>query len=203
MKKNSIISLLLIFALLCCLLSSCSNLHKIEYDNGFYVDRSNGIKYISAPVSYEPVSVGEEYAKCGDTILHRVPNVDPKLWLTEEYDGIGALYYAQGVNFPSIGNFNTTVIHLCTSEILTIGIGSIEDDDVIAKIVDAVDNGDDVVPGEVSVRYFLKFASDDYPWLYYSVVYFASSDGDHYIYDRSTKRTVSVGSLISDILPDA
>ncbi len=204
MKKFGYLSLLTAVLILCSsVLSSCGGLHKVVYDNGYYIDRTNGIKYICAPVSYEPTAVGEEYAKCGDTVLYTIPDTDPKLWITEQYEGIGGLYYAEGVVFPSLSNFEADSIIVCSSEVLTIGIGVIEDADVIAQVVDAMDSGEEAVPAETSARYFLKFASSKYPWMYYSVVYIAGADGSHYLYDRDTKRTIEIGSVISDILPDA
>jgi hypothetical protein len=83
-----------------------------------------------------------------------------------------------------------------------VGIATIDDADVIAKVVDAIENGEQTEVKNSSDSYYLKVVSDSYPFLYYNLIFIKSSDGERYLYDRGTKHTVAVGTLLDKYLPN-
>lgn len=197
--KIKIISAILLFTLL---LTACSKLVEIKYKDGLYIDSANGINYINASVSYEPVSVGAEYAKFDKTTLYEIKNADPKQWLTEAYEGIGSIFYSDTLTLPEIGEFGTDIIHICTSEILTMSIGDIEDADALSTLIAFLADGEQTEAPTDAERFYLKCGSSAYPFLYYNLMFIKSGDGNRYLYDRGTKRCVEVGNVIDAWLPD-
>lgn len=194
--------LLSVFLITAIYLTSCSQIIRITYKDGLYIDAANNIKYTNASVSYEPVSVGSEYAQFNKTTLYTIPGTEPKQWLTEKYEGIGSVFYAEGVALPTLAEFGATKIQVCVSELKTVGIATIEDAAVIAKVVDALENGEQTEVKNSSDSYYLKVASDNYPFLYYNLIFIKASDGERYLYDRGTKRNVAVGTLLDKYLPN-
>jgi hypothetical protein len=184
------------------LLTSCSNVVRITYKDGLYIDAANDIKYRNASVSYEPVSIGDEYARFGKTTLYTIPGTEPTEWLTEKYEGIGSVFYADNVTLPSLPEFGTVKIHVCVSGLKTISIATIDDAAVISALIDALENGEQTEAKNPTESYYLKAASDSYPFLYYNIIYIKSADGQCYLYDRGTKRCVAAGTLLDKYLPD-
>ena len=74
------------------LIQGCSDgtLVKLTYTDNQFVNKSADLCYNYASISYEPVAVGEAYAYCTDPeiTLCEIPGLDPKNWLTEEYEGV-------------------------------------------------------------------------------------------------------------------
>ena len=199
MKKIilSLLSVLLIFAFL---LSSCSSLITIEYEDGCFVDKKNGVIYHDASVSIEPVTLTEEYAKYKDTVFYEMKGVEPTEWFSEEYDGIGAVYYADGIECPTLATFEANKIYLCASEIITVSLGNIEDESIINAVIDAFENEEPCeVPDNIQ-RYCLKFVSEKYPFLYYNIILLTANDGTRYVYDRGEKLCVPIGTVFDDII---
>ena len=197
----------IVCCLLCCaaLLCSCSSYHSFIYKNGFFVDRATGIRYTDAPLCYEPVALGSQYALYEpDVPIYAVRDADPREWLTEDYSGIGGMYYAESVTPPTLTEFGATGVYICVSEVNTISIGEITEADDIAALVDLLENGEDVSVsfGSDALSYSLKYSSERYPFLYYSVSYIKTADGKKYIYNRGSKKTVSAGNLLEAYLPD-
>lgn len=180
------------------LLSGCSGAAKVVYQDGMFVDKTHHVNYLDASISYEPVSLGEEYAQCGSGKLYMITGTDPKEWLTDTY----GVYYAEGVKLPTLPKMQPDNVQICIVSSISVGIGEITDADTIAALVDALENGERVsVPvGETS--YQLKFRSAAVPYLQYCVTYVKCSDGSRYLYDRGEKYAVEIGRLIEKYLPD-
>ena len=204
-KLSNKIFLLAAIVLLFGALQSCggnAGLVKIEYSDGYFIDKKNGIKYQNAHVAYEPVSVGEEYAAYGNIILHKLPGSDPLQWMTEQYDGIGSVFYSEDVTLPPIEDFDAVKVHVCVSNIQTIGIAAIDDGEIISQMISLLGSGEQREAGPARESFYLKFASDTYPFLYYNLMYVKAENGGNFLYDRGTKRCVEIGSLIDKYLPD-
>lgn len=185
--------------------ASCSGsgLVRIVYENGLYVDKTNNIKYRDASVSYEPAEIGDEYGKFeDDLILHKITGADPKEWITEAFEGIGAVYYSEAVTLPALENFGANKIYICISGLKTIGIGTIEETDIVNELIQTIQTGEQRETNDAADSYYLKFVSETYPFLYYNVMYIKTVTGEHLLYDRGTKRCVAVGDIIEKYLPD-
>lgn|GEM_PF-635859 len=181
-------------------------LFKLTLENDKYKDASNGVSYISADVNYEPIAVGEAYADYNGTTLYQISGLEPTKWLSEEYSGVGAVYYADTITLPGLADWQSDSIRVCESDEITIQKSKISDADEIAAIVAAATtNPLESEPtaggtsGEFSV-YHLKFTSSVYTGLFYDLLYL--DDGvNTYFYDRSTKLYYNAGELLLTYLP--
>ncbi|NLZ37854.1 MAG: hypothetical protein GX897_10365 [Clostridiales bacterium] len=197
MKKALLSLILLLF-----LLSGCGNLIKISYIDGKYIDKKNNISYIPATVSYEPVSVGDEYAIYDKRVLYTIPGMDPKQWLTEEFEGIGSLYYSDTITPPKLEDFGANLIYICIEDNIIMKVNEINDQEKVTDIVNAFISGEEAeLPPDGSNVYHLKFLSPDWPSLYYDILYVEYDSEHNYLYDRGTKHCVDIGRLLKDVLP--
>jgi hypothetical protein len=180
------------------LLTSCSNLIKLKYTDGRYIDTVNNVKYINAPISYEPVSVGTEYALFDKTTLYTLPGAEPTQWLAEKFEGIGSVFHSEEIELPGPGELEASEILIFISGYNNIPVSSISDPEVIAEFLYILENGEPVTAADTDSSYSLKLASDKYPFIYYNLIYIKGTDGGRYVYDRGTKLTVEIGPLIDD-----
>ncbi|MHB1151175.1 MAG: hypothetical protein ACYCWE_01940 [Eubacteriales bacterium] len=191
--KKTFLPLLFITAVL---LTSCSQLVRITYKDGKYIDSAHNIRYENASVSYEPVSEGTEYARYNKTVLYTIPGAEPTEWLAEKYEGIGSVFYSEDAVLPALSEFEAVKILIYVSGFNNLAVASINDAEVIAELTDIIASGEQTEAKNTDDSYSLKIASDKYPFLYYNLVYIISSDGERYVYDRGTKQTVAVGTLL-------
>ena len=165
--------------------------------SGSYIDSKNGIEYLSAPINYEPYSVSDAYAECGDTVLYAIPGLRTDTWLSEKYDGIGAVWYSSAITLPTLENFYAEDIRICTVDEITVQIGEITDKALVSSIVEAMTAYETVTPPQENfTTYHLKITSNTYSCLYYDILYI--DDGVRgYLYDRGTKRAVDIGDMLA------
>lgn len=193
-----------IFCTLCitCLtLSSCSSLISLSYENDLLIDKKNNVRYTYAPASFEPASIGEEYAeyKKTNTVLYKIPGLSPQEWLAEQYEGVGSLFYSTSIALPSLGEFEANEIFVSVSADVSITLANITDADDIAAVINALENGEkEILPATYTNCYDLKFASDKYPCIYYKVYYFDCGGDNCYIQDRGTGKCVYVGAMLRE-----
>ena len=196
MKKITLFYFFTVVILLS-LLVSCSPLIKITYDDGKYIDKSNDVTYYAAGVSYEPIAVGAEYAEYKKTVLREIDGLDPKLWLTESYEGIGSIYYSSEITLPSLSEFEPSAFIICQVSENIQALKTVEEQADINDILEAVANGEDAELPQSAESYHIKFTSDKYPGIYYDLLYVQITDGLGYVFDRDTKRCVEIGDTVS------
>lgn len=203
MRKQIIRALAL---MLCCVMlvggmTSC-RLHKVAFDaeGNQYVDGRTDIRYTDAPGCYEPVAIGKEYAKIyynrkASVTLHEVGGMDPAQWLCEEGKTV---FYAEGVKLPTLNEMAPEKVHLCIEEAATMVLSTITDAEDIAALIDVWQNGEEVTYTglEPNVNLRVKFESQTYPGLYYSLIYLEYGDGSKVLYDRYAARCVNVGDVL-------
>lgn len=187
--------------------ASQPKLYKLTLQNGAYKDAANGVSYLSADVNYEPIAVGEAYADYEGVTLYKIVGLEPAKWLTEEYSGIGAVYYADTQTLPGLAEWQSDGIRVCESEEITIQKAAITDAGEIAAIVAAATGAPlesepaGAASGKFAV-YHLKFTSPVYTGLFYDLLYL--DDGTNaYFYDRSSKLYFGAGDLLLEYLPRA
>lgn len=180
--------------------ASCSGKSRINLKDGFYVDSETGIKYSIAIVSYEPLSRGKEYASCEDYFLYTMGDADPKEWLAEEFDGIGAVYYSEDTFLPPLENFEASRIYVGNEGDVFVALAEIDNKNVINSIIDCLAVGErTIVPSAYDAAYQLKITSSKYNWLCYSLMYIQTEE-INIIYDRGTGVCVDAGNLLSDYI---
>lgn len=202
--QKSFLSFAVLF-LVCVLLASCGGgLVSLKYQDGKFVNASKGLTYFPAPVSYEPVSVGDAYAyyKKGDITMYAIPGTDPALWLTEEYaDSATTVFYSDTITLPTLADFGADTVYVCVSEERTYAAFTIDDAKTVAALVDLAVNGEEAeAPSEDPIDvYDLKFSSPDWPMIYINLEYEEYESGA-FLYNRNTRRYVAIGDLLADVL---
>ena len=202
MKKFALFCAVLI---MCTLFASCSGLVSLTDEGGKLVDKKNGITYVMAPICYEPISTElEPFAECASLKLQLfgIIGLDTDKWLSEQYEGIGGVYYNEAaVTLPTLTEFEPTQIMICIEETITTGLGAVVIPEDIDAVVDAFMNGEEAKLVQGGESYKLKFSSDKYEGIYYNLIYIEGDDGENYIYDRATRHCVNVGDVLIKYLP--
>ncbi|NLE13929.1 MAG: hypothetical protein GX628_09695 [Clostridiales bacterium] len=205
MKKTfcKIIFLLLAALLPIAVFISCSSgIVKITYEDGKYIDKTNGITYLPAGDSYEPTAIGEPYAEYDGGTLYNIPGLDPELWLAEEYDGIGSIFYSEETELPALENFGATEAYICVEDAITMHLQTIDNQSVINRIIEALTGCEDNLQlPSGGTSYHIKFMSETYPGIYYDILYVECDSGD-YLYDRDTKQCCDAGRILKAYLSD-
>ncbi|MBR4186202.1 MAG: hypothetical protein IKQ87_10565 [Clostridia bacterium] len=191
-----------LIAALTLLLSSCSaRLVNLTYADGQMINKAKHLAYNAAPLNYEPASVGEEFAYYGkaDIVLYEIVGLDPKEWLTEAYSGTATtVFYNEKITLPTLSEMNPSKVFVCINEEITHAISTVEDPDIIGKLVDLFENGEYAewpLVGSIKT-YELKFWSEkEYPYIYFNLTYGEFPEGK-FLYDRTTKRSVMIGDLL-------
>lgn len=179
-----IIALLLVCSLL---LSSCSK--KFVSDGADYKDKKTNVTYAYAPFCYEAIAISdEEYAKTGNSVFYAIEGQDPLKWLCESS---GTVFYSKSLTLPTLDKMNISYIDICAETASVTVKSTITDGGDIAAIISSyVSEAPLTYFGDVaSSSYKIRFA-DTSLGLYYSVSFFAYSDGSAYLFNRSENRFV-------------
>ena len=224
MKKR--LSLLCALLALASILCSCA-LSFTEKD-GKLVDSKNGIVYNAAPICFEPSHTDAEvYAKCSKLgiELYPVTGQPTSEWLSEPYEGIGGIWYADSITLPTLTGFDADRIYICVESTITTALGQITDKADIDAVIKAFENGENSPVPDSGKSYKLKFESEKYPGIFYNLLYIVTPQVgeqtialdpddpeselktvpyyyyDCFIYDRSTKTCVKIGGELEKYLP--
>lgn len=202
--RRRITAAMLVCVMLLSLTACGDGLVRLEYEDDRFVNRSAGLSYIAAPVSYEPTVVGEAYAyyKAADMTLYTLGNADPTLWLTTENMGeLTTVFHSDTITLPTLAEFGANAIHVCQSDYYTFEVLCIDDTAVVESVVTQFENGAEAVlpEGASLLHYDMKFASPEWPEIYINLNYYEFESGN-YLYSRNTQRCVEIGDLLEDIL---
>lgn len=200
-----------IFAFLLCAVTLCAFtlgavscdafLHTLEYDKtkNLYTDKKTGVVYTDAPSYYEVVEPGEKYAKWASTkkhnvIFYTIDGADPELYLCE--DG-GTVFYSDKAKLPTLGEMQINEVYVCVRMENDFTFASITDAKKIGELINLWETGESIeYPGTTPEEsYTVRFVSENYPWLNYSLVYVEYTDGA-YLYCRETGRCVGEGDIL-------
>lgn len=192
-----------VLAALLLLLCSCTNSIKYDSSTRQYVDQSTGAAYTDAPMCYEACAMGEKYAVWKNDIaavdFYTVKDADPLLWLVEEG---GTVFYSDSATLPELHEMGVNEVAVCvdynTSKYV---LAEISDAEHINALIETWESGESVeYPATTpNVNYRVRFKSESYPFLYYSLIYLEYSDGA-YLYCRDTGRCVPAGDIIRGYL---
>ncbi len=200
MKKKTVAATALLLSL--SLLCSCTP--KLTEKDGKLIDSKSGITYVAAPLCFEPSHIDDElFGECKELGLELYPvtGQPTELYISEKYEGIGGIWYAEGeVVMPTLDEFGAERVYICVETMITTAIAQITDKDDIDAIIDVFMSGEACSSPNDGKGYKLKFESPDYAGIFYNLLYIAG-DETNYIYDRSTKRCVDAGLLLEKYLP--
>jgi len=189
MKKIILILFLILF------LYSCSDTPYFENDElGNLIDAANDRLYLySGSYLRAAEIVKSPYARYdGKETLHEIPGVDPNQWLSENIEKLGLplLFRESSIAEPALEDFGAERIHITESGEINIRVGLIEGEQV-RLIVEDFAHGEAVSqPLDIEHDYLFYFESPEYPGIYFVLNHFTGGDGQAYLFDRWTKRTV-------------
>lgn len=183
-------------------------------DYGF-IDPNTGIEYVYCdPLGLYAVSAGEEYITMGEgeskEIFHTVEFEDPSRFLCIEDEGELVLLRASNVAEPDVMSFNpiAALIYNSNNDVYLTSfyadnqylpedkqeLNPTEDSWLCQMIAEYITDGEAVTVSAADIltddMYFIRLLSQDYPGLYYVVVFFGDSNGRYYLRDRSAGKTV-------------
>ena len=199
MIKNKLMAALLCGAILCTsLLAGCSSPIKLKESGGKCV--SGDTVYHHASTCYVPVTMGD---KCGSLevssnqslALHEIPDMDPNEWLTTEE---GDVLYAEGVALPSLADMEPTAVYIYRNTAVLAKSTEILDADVVEHLVASCAEGETYTPTAVAT-YVVRFKSDKYPGILYSLYYVEAGD-NFYLYDRFSGTAYAIDTTVRDAL---
>ncbi len=210
--KKRLLSLLLVLLTLC--LASCGKSKGTATDDGF-IDSNTGIEYVYCkPMGLYAVGAGEEYLtvkeKDVETVYHEVEFESPERFLCYEDSGEYLLLRAKDVEEPDVLSFNPIAasIYGSTNTVYITRFyadnkylpedkqehNPTEDSWICQLIAKQLTEGEAVEVPSSSISdedmYFIRLLSQDYPGLYYLVVFYGDTNGRYYLYDRAAGKTV-------------
>ncbi|HHT54884.1 MAG TPA: hypothetical protein GX011_08190 [Clostridiales bacterium] len=202
MKILRVMPVLALTLALALLSASCGfGLGIMDYDKAtnLFTDRHTGVSYTDAPSTYEPTALGREYARWkspgGRVVFYEIEGMDPSLWLAEEGKTV---FYSTEATLPALPQMEPNRILICVEQTLTIAIAEIIDPGEIRILVDIWETGEAIpYPSTVpKATYRIKFVSQLYPGLLYSLIYIEYDNGDRLLYSRDNGRCVYAGDIL-------
>ena len=206
MKKP--VSVLLLISLLLCSLLAVSCGGDDEFPEYTYADgkitSEDGKSYTPAPMGFQPQNVGGKCAvrdKAFD--LYQVLRLDGTAvstedWMTEEYAGnVTSVYYGEGVTLPDFDKINFSHCYVCEEDEIVNFVTDFDDKKLIDTMIDRVANGTESTGrlDESVSSYTLKFSSDEYPGIFFSIDYLIYDDAA-YLYSICSKRYAEATGLL-------
>ncbi len=203
MRKQKILATgLAVLLLAVALASGCANRKLTSTADGF-VDQSGAV-YQPAPACYIPAVLGN---KCGTLDgsqkfgmdLYTIENMDDQLWLAAED---GTVFYADGIALPTLAEMEPIAVYIYTHTEVPSKHAEITDAKLVADLTAACapEKADTFPPAAVpTAQYTVRFKSDKYPGLYYTLRYVVYENG-YYLYDPTTKARYTIGREIYDAL---
>lgn len=188
-----------------CLLLLCSCANRLDYDktNNIFTDQKTGVRYTDAPFCYESRETGDKYAvwknKYDTVDFYTMDGADPQLWLTEE--GGTVFYDVDHVTLPELSEMEISEVLVCVEGNTLYAVAEIKSAEHISELISLWDSGESIEYTGMtpSNHYRIKFVSEKYPFLYYSLIYVEYSDGA-YLYCRDTGRCIPAGNIIRGYL---
>ncbi len=202
MKKTKILALFALLSVLLCSASCRLGIKTLSYDKQAYIytEKSSGVSYLTAPLCYEAVSIAGEYAVWdsgrADVVFYGIGDKEPLEWLTVEDKTV---FYADSLTLPSLDDMQVSEAIVCAEGEYTVAIAKITEGAELENLKSLWLRGDacDCPLKQTENKYRLKFASEKYDWLYYSLSYIEDGEGGYYLYDRYADRCVSIGEAVN------
>ena len=191
------LALVLVILLTVFLTSYFSVVHLRSDDGGTTLrDPMRGVTYYLAPMCYEPVAYfpDDTYAKYKTTEFFEVRNANPTDFICTADMGIFDLYYSSDIALPSLSDFKANYTRVCKVGNVAIMMRSIEKEatENIVKHFLTAETVDPSLVTDVETTLYLKLMSDEYKYMYYVITYYRTDDGEHFLYDRTTGRCVTI-----------
>ncbi len=205
---------------LCCILCACENVKRVTLTDGGFLDSETGIKYVmcSATMSLRPLKAENVFATDGKKTYYTIQWEDTGKYLCD-YDNEAAafVYRAEDAEDITLSSFQpiSALVYVegkasvyvdtfyCAPEFLPPEdreLAGRDDSELVYSIRDALVGGENVnVPtSDITTEdtYYIRLLSQKYPGMYYIAIFFGDVNGNYYLTDRSTGRTVIAPSNV-------
>ena len=204
-----LLSVFLLISLLTCslLFASCGkdgdDLAEFTYSDG-KITSEDGRAYIPAPMGFQPCSVGEKCAvrdKYFD--LYQILDLDGRAiptddWMTEEYAGNAtSVYYREGIDLPDFTEISFSRCYVCEEDEIVNFVSDFDDKELISEIISKIADGSESIGrlDDSAASYTLKFLSEDYPGIFWSVDYLIYDDAA-YLYSIGAKKYAEATGIL-------
>lgn len=210
-RAAALILSLLLLALTVSAASGCGKKMQ-ETSEGVKINGEEDKVFRHASVVYEPVELGQKYGKLqvSKSMVLKVWSIEglsPAEWLATED---GDVLYADGVHLPTLAEMKPVSVQVCAYQSSVHVLRRVSDPALVSSLVTAWETaGDAPYLNRTPLRSFkLRFESDEYPALYYSVLYLEYADdlvsgdvnyGRYFLYSAFDGRFVPVDGALHDI----
>lgn len=181
-----------------------------QNDDGSLYDSKLEITYTVAPRSYKAVLVitDPQYARVGKTPVYEIAyrNLDEKVvpidierYLSTDNDNGAILYYNKDkVTLPTLEDFDYEKSYVCSTEGVIFSRAELTKVETAKVIKGFADGANTSVSGKVKETYELRIKSGSYDWLFYCMEFTITENGNYYLTDYTSEKTVSCDKELFD-----
>lgn len=181
-----------------------------QNDDGSLYDSKLKITYTAAPRSYKAVIVvtDPQYARIGKTPVYQIgyrnPDekivpIDTERYLSTSNDNGAVLYYnADKVTLPSLDDFDNANSYVCSTDGVIFARAELSQTETSKVLKGFKDGSDTSVSGRVKESYTLRIKSNSYDWLFYCMEFTVTENGNYYLTDYMSKKTVMTDKELFD-----
>ena len=200
---------LLLFLAVLLLLCGCNKkMNRLEKTEQGYTDTKSGIAYMVLDPTYQPASRGEAFAEYVNEernitrAFYEIPGLDRALFMTDEYLNV----YFAGSIAPNAALWQIEAVLVCEEEAISVErcrLAAGTDDAQIAALRAlwfAEDEGARLPIGAPAHTFAVKFAGKDYPSLYYNLTLQIYANGEVYLDEPFSGRTVQLSAELAKAL---
>lgn len=202
------ICVLVVFA--CLFSAGCNRLYRAASTPDGFKDERNGKEYVLCnTLTLFAGNTGETYLQLDDTVVYTVAFEEPERFLCIEDSGEYLLYREVSVKEPDLTDYNPIAagVFVGNSTFVTNfyaddeylpedkqGLNPSQDTSLCQSIASALTEDESVIVNDADITsedvYFIRLYSQDFPGLYYVVIFFGDVNGRYYLRDRATDKTV-------------
>lgn len=181
-------------------------------ESGIVIDTDNGTRYVRCPIGIGANTLKDVYITMGGSDkteginFYTIMFEDPKQFISEAKDVLGGAYVYRSENTDEItlkgfapiaagvfmGELNSAIDHFYSKSVAE--ENSVEDGSKYVNLIrDALINSKDTPPtGELTDEneFYIRLYSENYPGLYYEVIFCTDENGAAYLIDMVTGKTV-------------
>lgn len=170
--------------------------------DGTLYDSKLDITYTPAPDAYKAVMVitDPQYARVKKLAVYGIGyrNTDEKIveldttrYLSTNNDNDAVLYYnAADVKLPTLDEWDYEKSYVCSTDGVIFARAELDKTETSKMLKGFKEGAPTSILGKVKERYTIRITSGTHDWLYYCMSFTITEDGNYYITDTISKKTV-------------